>query len=119
MIAMGGGFLGEYALRNRVWRWAALFIPLCGGMFIAQLALFPASPHIEWSLESEGNKWAQAFVWTKQNTPTNAMFALDPEHMRIAGEDSHGFRAIAQRSMLADAVKDSGAVSRMLIFENS
>ena len=111
LIVIGGGFLGEYVLRNRVWRWAALFIPLCSGMFIAQLALFPASPHIEWSLESEGNNWAEAFVWIKQNTPANAMFALDPEHMRIAGEDSHGFRAIAERSMLVDAVKDSGAVT--------
>src|SRR5947208_16247304 len=39
------------------------------------------------------------------------MFALDPKHMSIAGEDAQGFRAIAQRSMLADALKDSGAVS--------
>jgi len=31
--------------------------------------------------------------------------------MWIAGEDAQGFRAIAQRSMLADALKDSGAVS--------
>jgi hypothetical protein len=31
--------------------------------------------------------------------------------MHIPGEDENGFRAIAQRSMLADAVKDSGAVS--------
>ena len=31
--------------------------------------------------------------------------------MRIPGEDTQGFRAIAQRSMLADAIKDSGAVS--------
>jgi hypothetical protein len=31
--------------------------------------------------------------------------------MKIPGEDANGFRAIAQRSMLADAVKDSGAVT--------
>ena len=31
--------------------------------------------------------------------------------MVLPGEDQHGFRAIAQRSMLADAVKDSGAAS--------
>jgi len=29
----------------------------------------------------------------------------------LPGEDTHGFRAIAQRSMIADAGKDSGAVS--------
>ena len=31
--------------------------------------------------------------------------------MKIPGEDANGFRAIAERSMLADAVKDSGAVT--------
>jgi hypothetical protein len=31
--------------------------------------------------------------------------------MKIAGEDQHGFRAVAERSALADGVKDSGAVS--------
>jgi hypothetical protein len=31
--------------------------------------------------------------------------------MTLAGEDQHGFRALAERSMLADAVKDSGAVT--------
>jgi hypothetical protein len=41
----------------------------------------------------------------------DAYFALDPQHMGMPGEDQHGFRAIAQRSMLADALKDSGAAS--------
>jgi len=31
--------------------------------------------------------------------------------MQMPDEDQHGFRAIAQRSLLADNVKDSGAVS--------
>jgi hypothetical protein len=31
--------------------------------------------------------------------------------MEVAGEDYHGFRAIAERSMLADGVKDSGVVT--------
>ena len=31
--------------------------------------------------------------------------------MAIPGEDENGFRVIAERSMLADATKDSGAVS--------
>jgi hypothetical protein len=39
------------------------------------------------------------------------VFALDPEYMHIAGEDEIGFRCLAQRSRLADGVKDSGAVS--------
>ena len=31
--------------------------------------------------------------------------------MQLPDEDQHGFRAISQRSLLADNVKDSGAVS--------
>jgi hypothetical protein len=106
-----GGLLGEYVLKNRVWRWAVLFVPLCAGMFLAQRALFPASTHIEWPGAAAKNQWVQAFDWIRTNTPRDAIFALDPFHMNIPAEDANGFRAIAQRSMLADAVKDSGAVS--------
>lgn len=111
LFLIGGGFLGEHVLQNRKWRWALLYVPLCLGMFCAQRALFPATPHIEWSLNSQQNEWSRAFVWVRQNTPVEAYFALDPFHMQINGEDGHGFRAIAERSMLADAIKDSGAVS--------
>jgi hypothetical protein len=106
-----GGLLGEYVLKNKILRWAALFVPLCAGMFVAQRALFPASAHIEWPGAAPKNPWAQAFEWIRDHTPNDAVFALDPLHMHIPGEDENGFRAIAQRSMLADAVKDSGAVT--------
>jgi hypothetical protein len=106
-----GGLLGEHVLNNRAWRWVALFVPLCAGMFTVQRALFPASAHIEWPGASPKNQWVQAFEWIRTHTPNDAVFALDPFHMDIPGEDQNGFRAIAQRSMLADAVKDSGAVS--------
>jgi hypothetical protein len=36
---------------------------------------------------------------------------MNPQAMQLPGEDEHGFRAVAQRSLLADRVKDSGAVS--------
>ncbi|HUI79979.1 MAG TPA: hypothetical protein VLY24_18760 [Bryobacteraceae bacterium] len=111
LFLFAGGFLAEYLLKNRVWRWLALFAPLCAGMFLAQRALFPASAHVEWPGRVPRNQWVQAFVWIQQNTPVNAMFALDPSFMHIEGEDENGFRAIAERSMLADAGKDSGAVS--------
>jgi hypothetical protein len=106
-----GGMLGEYVLKNRLCRWAALFAPLCAGMFLVQRALFPASAHIEWPGAAPKNQWVQAFEWIRTNTPRDAVFALDPFHMNIPGEDANGFRAIAQRSRLADAVKDSGAVT--------
>jgi len=110
-LLFAGGLLAEYVLKNRVWRWVALFVPLCTGMFLAQRSLFPASAHIEWPGASPKNQWVQAFDWIRTNTPHDAVFALDPFHMSIPGEDANGFRAIAQRSMLADAVKDSGAVT--------
>jgi hypothetical protein len=111
MFVVIGGFIAEYALQNRVWRWLALFVPLGAGMFAAQLALFPASAHVEWPGVTPRNPWAQAFVWIRQNTPVDAVFALDPEYMHIPGEDEIGFRCLAQRSRLADANKDNGVVS--------
>jgi hypothetical protein len=111
LIAIGGGFLVEYVLKDRLWRWVVLFVPLCLGMFLAQRALFPASAHIEWPWARPTNQWAQAFLWIRQNTPTDAVFAVDPMYIKIPGEDTIGFRALAERSRLADAYKDSGAVS--------
>jgi hypothetical protein len=111
MFLIMGGFLGEYVLKSRVWRWLALFVPLSVAMFVAQRALFPASAHIEWPGVAPKNAWAQAFVWSRQNTPLEAVFALDPGFMQLPGEDATGFRCLAQRSRLADTAKDSGAVS--------
>ncbi len=111
MFLFAGALLGKFLLRRRWWLWASLFLPLCGGMGYAQMELFPASPHLEWPWAGPGNPWARAFEWVRRNTPVNAQFALDPEHMRKPGEDQHGFRALAQRGRLADAVKDAGPVS--------
>lgn len=111
LILFAGGFLAEYALKNRLWRWVVLFVPLCAGMFIAQRETFPDTPHIEWPGRTPANLWAQAFVWIRDNTPVEAYFALDPGHMELSGEDQHGFRAMAERSMLPDRVKDAGAVT--------
>jgi hypothetical protein len=111
MFVMTGGILGEFVLRERVWRWLLLFIPLSVGMCMAQRSLFPASAHVEWPGAAPRNPWAQAFLWVRQNTPVDAVFALDPEYMHIAGEDEIGFRCLAERSRLADGVKDNGVVS--------
>ena len=111
MFLFAGCFLGQYVLKGFVWRWLVLFLPLCVGMYLAQRALFPASAHIEVPWAAPRDPWAQAFIWVRQNTPRDALFALDPYHMAIEGEDAVGFRALAQRSRLADGVKDSGAVT--------
>lgn len=109
LILFGGGMLAEYVLKNSVGRWLVLFVPLCAGMFIAQRELFPASAHVELPGMAPRNPWVQAFVWVRENTPRDAIFALDPEFMHRS--DENGFRAIAQRSRMADEVKDSGVVT--------
>jgi hypothetical protein len=109
-ILIGGGFVAQYILKNRPLRWLALFLPLCAGMYTAQRALFPDSAHVEWPGAAPKNPWVQAFQWARQNTPENAIFAINPHYMDLKGEDSNGFRAIAERSQLADAVKDAGVV---------
>ncbi|HWC99285.1 MAG TPA: hypothetical protein VG456_21145 [Candidatus Sulfopaludibacter sp.] len=111
LFLLGGCLLGEVVLRRRVWLWALLFVPLCGGMAFAQLQLFPASRHVELPWQDSRNSWVEGFDWIRTHTPQNAYFALDPNYEQLPGEDIHGFRAIAQRSMLADNGKDSGAVS--------
>jgi hypothetical protein len=109
MFVIAGGLLAEHFLQRRVWRWLALFVPLCAGMCLAQRSTFPASPHLELPGVASPNPWVQAFLWIRHNTPLDAYFALNPEHMNL--DDQQGFRALAERSMLADDVKDSGAVT--------
>ena len=111
MFALLGGLLGEFFLKRNWWRWMALFAPLGIGMFAVQMLAYPASPHVEIPGLRYRNGWPAAFVWIRQNTPKSAMFALDPDYMAAPGDDGHGFRAIAERSALADDLKDSGAVS--------
>jgi hypothetical protein len=111
LFLLGGCLLGEFVLRQRVWLWALVFVPLCGGMAVAQINLFPDSHHIEYPWRPSGNSWVDGFDWIRTHTPQDAYFALDPDYERLPGEDVHGFRAIAQRGMMADNGKDSGAVS--------
>ncbi|MGI8772049.1 MAG: hypothetical protein ACR2JE_11495 [Acidobacteriaceae bacterium] len=105
-----GGVLGEFVLKQRVWRWLALFVPLGTGMYLLAHADYPHSAQVEWPTgQAADNPWLQAFFWIRGNTPKDAVFALNPVYLRL--NDTHGFRAVAERSALADGVKDSGAVS--------
>ncbi len=111
LFVFAGGLLSEFVLKNHIWRWMALFVPLCAGMWFVQIQLFPASRHLELPGVSPQNDWVDAFLWIRAQTPVSSYFALDPDHMEIDGEDQHGFRALAERSKLADNIKDSGAVT--------
>ncbi len=111
LLVVSGGLLGQFVMQGKVWRWAILLLPMCGSMYYAQRQLFSATPHLELPGAAPGNAWVEAFLWARDHTPKDAVFALDPEHMARPGEDQHGFRAIAERSMLADGVKDEGAIT--------
>jgi len=106
LMILGGGLLGESLLKNKPLRWLLLFVPMCAGMCFAQFQLFPGGQHVEWPGAPPKNPWVQAFAWIRANTPESAIFALDPNYMALPGEDHQGFRAIAERSRLADANKD-------------
>jgi hypothetical protein len=106
LFLFAGGMLGEWLLQNKPLRWLLLFVPICAALCFAQFQLFPGDRHVEWPDAAPTNPWVQAFVWIRGNTPTDAIFALDPNYMALPGEDHQGFRAIAERSRLADAKKD-------------
>lgn len=110
MALVAGGLLGESLLKARPVRWIALFVPISLAMSYAQFQLFPSDHHVELPGLPSTNPWVQAFVWSRENTPVDAIFALNPDYMALPGEDYQGFRAIAERSRLSDATKDWSAV---------
>ena len=82
-------------------------------MFLWQRAEFSGVKHLELPGRAPANPWLQAFAWSRVNTPESAYFALDPHYMEMPSEDFHGFRALAERSQLADAVKDDAVVTQV------
>jgi hypothetical protein len=108
-VLLAGGFLGGLA-RRRVWA-AAVYCVALGAIFAGQLLAYPASDHLEWPGRAPRNQWEQAFLWIRANTPQNAIFAMDSGYIEDRGEDSQGFRVIAERSALADWYKDGGVAS--------
>ncbi|MGH9795972.1 MAG: hypothetical protein ACRD5G_14480 [Candidatus Acidiferrales bacterium] len=101
-----GGWIGQAWLGRRPLRWLVFFAPVCAVMFYVQLRTFEGSAHVDWPGAQPRNAWVRAFTWARENTPSDAKFALDPNYMQQPGEDYFGFRAFAERSALADNVKD-------------
>ncbi len=106
-----GGVIGEYAAKGRVWVLAAVSVPLAVGMYFVSRSTYPTSPQIEWPAETSTNGWVNALLWVRRNTPTDAVFAVDSRYFKDEGTDVHGFRAVSERSALADYFKDGGVVS--------
>jgi hypothetical protein len=110
---VAGCLLGKFVLKRAAWRWAVFLLAMNGCMFAWQRAEFRASQHLELPDREPANAWLQAFAWIRAHTPEDAYFALDPHYMEAPGEDYHSFRALAERSQLADAVKDAAVVTQV------
>jgi hypothetical protein len=106
-----GSLLGKYALRRRWWAWSGCFAAIAALMFSVQICTYPELAHVEWPWNQSRNPWAQAFLWIRSNTPDDAYFALDPHYQSLPQEDTLGFRAMAQRSVLPDWNKDGGVAA--------
>jgi hypothetical protein len=111
MILGVGATLGERVLQRRKAHWAITFTLLAAIMVLADRQTFPRSAHLELPWRQTGNSWQRAFEWISRNTPVDALFALDAHYVTQPGEDAQTFRAIAERSALADYSKDGGETS--------
>jgi hypothetical protein len=113
LALVGGGLLGQFLLKKSARRWVAYLAVLNCGMMYSQEVQFPASRHLELPGIARHNDWLDAFEWIRRNTPEDAYFALDPHYLDEPGEDFHSFRALAERSALADSVKDAAVVTQI------
>lgn len=113
LTLVAGCLLGKYMLRSSTWRWALFLVVINVGMFAAQCVQFRTTDHLELPGTQSSNPWLQAFAWVRENTPTDAYFAMDPYYLAAPGEDYHSFRALAERSQLADMVKDPSVVTQV------
>jgi hypothetical protein len=113
LVLIAGCLLSEFLLHRSLWRWLIFFCAINGGMFASQRMLFANTDHLELPNRPSNNPWLQAFTWIRNNTPADAYFALDPNYLSAPGEDYHSLRALAQRSQLADAIKDTAVVTQV------
>lgn len=113
LVLMAGCLIGKYLLKAAAWRWAAFLLAINVAMLGSQRMLFAASPHLELPAMQPANSWLQAFLWIRESTPADAYFVLDPRYLAAPGEDYHSFRALAERSQLADGIKDTAMVTQV------
>ena len=117
-ILLAGGLLGRYVLKRHASALAAL---VCSSQ---RRNVLRAAPDVSRNRASgiarravehrlDPTPGSRPFTGSAKNTPVNSYFALDPYYMELPGEDYHGFRALAERSVLADFVKDACIVVRV------
>ncbi len=116
-MLMFAGVIGQYTSTKKL-RWAVpvLLTGLTVGMGYVGYATYPNSPRVEIpGRVDRANAWLDTTNWIRRNTPRDAVFAVDSRYFLDQGIDVHGFRALSERSALADYYKDGGVVA---IFPN-
>ncbi len=114
MILLVGAETAKHFLQHSTVRWIVTFSLLGGVMLFAERQTFPASAHLELPItkqHGDRNPWTRAFLWVKDNTPKDALVALDADYIERPNEDAQCFRAISERSALPDYSKDGGEAS--------
>jgi hypothetical protein len=106
-VLLAGGMLGRCS-RQHMRAVAALCLLASGALFAGQRLTYPESNHVEWPGTKPRNLWREAFLWIRDDTPSDAIFALDNDYIESPGDDAQGFRATAERSAVADWFKDGG-----------
>ena len=113
LCVLGAGAFGRWWLQGSPARWLLVFAPLTACMWVDQRNEFAGSPHIEWPGRTPANPWLASFAWIRTHTPTGAYFAIDPLYTEAPLEGVHSFRALAQRSVTLDLVKDRDVVTHV------
>jgi hypothetical protein len=113
LVLIAGCLLGRHILGRGTALWVTLMLAVNAGMFLSQRLMFPGSDHLELPGREPANPWLQAFSWIRSHTPNDAYFAMDPNYLALPGEDYHSFRALAERSQLADFIKDTAVVTQV------
>lgn len=111
LVLLLSGVIGEYLAKGRPWVPVALAVPLAIGMFYVARQTYPNSPQVELPARTSPNPWVNTLLWVRYHTPQGAVFAVDSRYFMDPVADVHGFRAVAERSDLADYYKDGGVVS--------
>jgi hypothetical protein len=116
-VLMAGGWIGNFlhekirSKKTQVAIWCVLSVCIATPLLLAQLTIYPASRHLEFSWRPPANGWTLAFRWCGEHTSEDALFALDAHYITVKGEDAQNFRAISLRSSLPDYSKDGGVAS--------
>jgi len=109
LLLLGGAVGGLFGKKKPLA--VALGLLVAGSLFYSQRTLYPASDHLELPWRYPANGWSQAFLWARDHTQQDALFALDAHYITHDGEDAQNFRSLSLRSSLPDYSKDGGVAS--------